>query len=51
MKKVALFMSDFHLGQKDRMEEFHADEEFAELLGRISHKHADDEVDLVLRAT
>jgi len=48
MKKVALFMSDFHLGQKDRMEEFHADEEFAELLGRLSHKHADDEVDLVL---
>ena len=30
MKKVAIFMSDFHLGQGDQMEEFHADEEFAE---------------------
>lgn len=48
MRKVAIFMSDFHLGQKDRLEEFHADDEFAELLGRLSREHADDEVDLVL---
>ena len=48
MKKVALFMSDFHLGQKDRMEEFYADQEFAELLSRLSREHAGDEVDLVL---
>jgi len=48
MKKVAIFMSDFHLGQKDRMEEFHADQEFAELLGRLSREHANDEVDLIL---
>jgi len=48
MKKVAIFMSDFHLGQKDQMEEFHADEEFAELLGRLSLKHDRDDVDLVL---
>jgi UDP-2,3-diacylglucosamine pyrophosphatase LpxH len=48
MKKVAIFMSDFHLGQKDRMEEFHADQEFAELLERRSKEHADHEVDLVL---
>ena len=48
MKKVAIFMSDFHLGQNDQMEEFHTDNEFAELLGRLSFVHADDEVDLVL---
>ena len=48
MKKVAIFMSDFHLGRKDGLEEFFADEEFAELLGRLSRDHADDEVDLVL---
>jgi UDP-2,3-diacylglucosamine pyrophosphatase LpxH len=48
MKKVAIFMSDFHLGQKNRIEEFHVDNEFAELLGRLSLHHAQDEVDLVL---
>ena len=48
MKKVAIFMSDFHLGQKNRMEEFHVDNEFAELLGRLSLYHDEDEVDLVL---
>ncbi|HJT21897.1 MAG TPA: hypothetical protein VJ746_15575 [Nitrospira sp.] len=48
MKKVAIFMSDFHLGQKNRIEEFHVDDEFAELLGRLSLHHAQDEVDLVL---
>lgn len=48
MRKAAIFMSDFHLGQKDRMEEFHADEEFAELLARLSRQHAEDDVDLVL---
>lgn len=48
MKKVAIFMSDFHLGQGDRMEEFHADKEFSELLCRLSQEHADDDVDLVL---
>ncbi len=48
MRKVAIFMSDFHLGQKNRMEEFHVDNEFAELLGRLSLYHQDDEVDLVL---
>jgi UDP-2,3-diacylglucosamine pyrophosphatase LpxH len=48
MKKVAIFMSDFHLGQKNRIEEFHLDNEFAELLGRLSLHHAQDEVDLVL---
>lgn len=48
MKKVAIFMSDFHLGQGDRMEEFHADKEFSELLCRLSQEHAEDKVDLVL---
>ncbi|MBI4400008.1 MAG: metallophosphoesterase, partial [Nitrospirae bacterium] len=56
MKKVAIFMSDFHLGQKDRMEEFHAEQEFAELINRFSIEYAvdpekgkeADEVDLVL---
>ena len=48
MKQVAIFMSDFHLGQRDRTEEFVADEEFAELLGRLSLEHADNKVDLVL---
>jgi UDP-2,3-diacylglucosamine pyrophosphatase LpxH len=50
MRKVAIFMSDFHLGQKDRMEEFHADNEFAELLYRLSIEHAAEKnnVDLVL---
>jgi UDP-2,3-diacylglucosamine pyrophosphatase LpxH len=48
MKKVAIFMSDFHLGQKDQMEEFHADDEFAELIGRLSMQYAEHQVDLVL---
>lgn len=48
MKKVAIFMSDFHLGQKNRLEEFHFDNEFAELLGRLSLQHEEDEMDLVL---
>lgn len=48
MRKVAIFMSDFHLGQKNRVEEFHTDDEFAELLGRLSQFHAENEVDLVL---
>lgn len=48
MKQVAIFMSDFHLGQRDRTEEFVADEEFSELLGRLSLEHADNKVDLVL---
>ena len=48
MRKVAIFMSDFHLGQKNRMEEFHVDNEFAELLGRLSLYHDEDGVDLVL---
>jgi UDP-2,3-diacylglucosamine pyrophosphatase LpxH len=48
MKKAAIFMSDFHLGQQDRMEEFHADEEFSELLDRLSREHRGDDVDLVL---
>ncbi|MDH4081077.1 MAG: hypothetical protein OEU68_14820 [Nitrospira sp.] len=48
MKQVAIFMSDFHLGQRDRTEEFVADEEFAELLGRLSLEHANNKVDLVL---
>lgn len=49
-KQVAIFMSDFHLGQKDRMEEFLADREFAELLYRLSIEHAAErnDVDLVL---
>lgn len=48
MKKVAIFMSDFHLGQKDMLEEFFADEEFAELVARLSQAHQGDKVDLVL---
>jgi len=48
MKKTAIFMSDFHLGQKNRLEEFHVDNEFAELLGRLSLEHEEDAVDLVL---
>ena len=48
MKQVAIFMSDFHLGQNNRTEEFFADQEFAELLGRLSLVHAEDKVDLVL---
>jgi UDP-2,3-diacylglucosamine pyrophosphatase LpxH len=48
MRKVAIFMSDFHLGQKTRMEDFHMDNEFAELLGRLSLYHEEDAVDLVL---
>jgi UDP-2,3-diacylglucosamine pyrophosphatase LpxH len=48
MKKVAIFMSDFHLGQMGRMEEFYADKEFAELLARLSLEHANEVVDLVL---
>ena len=48
MKRAAIFMSDFHLGQGDGMEEFHADKEFSELLCRLSQEHAEDEVDLVL---
>ncbi len=48
MKKVAIFLSDFHLGQRDKMEEFYADKEFAELIQRFSLEHPDDEVDLVL---
>lgn len=48
MKQVAIFMSDFHLGQNNRTEEFFADQEFAELLGRLSLEHAEDMVDLVL---
>jgi UDP-2,3-diacylglucosamine pyrophosphatase LpxH len=48
MKQVAIFMSDFHLGQRNRTEDFVADEEFAELLGRLSLEHTDNKVDLVL---
>jgi UDP-2,3-diacylglucosamine pyrophosphatase LpxH len=48
MKHIAIFMSDFHLGQRSQTEDFFADEEFAELLGRLSLEHAEDKVDLVL---
>jgi UDP-2,3-diacylglucosamine pyrophosphatase LpxH len=48
MKQVAIFMSDFHLGQRDRTEEFFADEEFSELLSRLSLEHTENKVDLVL---
>jgi UDP-2,3-diacylglucosamine pyrophosphatase LpxH len=48
MKHVAIFMSDFHLGQRNRTEEFFVDEEFGELLGGLSLQHAEDKVDLVL---
>jgi UDP-2,3-diacylglucosamine pyrophosphatase LpxH len=48
MRHVAILMSDFHLGVKDRYEEFWADEEYAELLSRLSLTYAEDEVDLIL---